>query len=48
MRPEPAETRFAQTVRVLLSGRLADAQRGTKGENKKIKHRFEAKFEKGD
>jgi hypothetical protein len=30
-RPERAETRFAQTVRTLLSGRVDDARRGTKG-----------------
>jgi hypothetical protein len=32
-RPERAETRFAQKVRALLSGRIVDARRGTKGDN---------------
>jgi len=31
MRPEHAETRFAQTVRALDTGRIGDARRGTKG-----------------
>jgi hypothetical protein len=33
IRPERAETRFAQTVRALFSGRIVDARRGTKGMN---------------
>jgi len=37
MWPEHAETRFAQTVRVLFTGHLVDARRGTKGyENRRM------------
>ncbi|MBC2735313.1 MAG: hypothetical protein HF981_13220 [Desulfobacteraceae bacterium] len=45
-RPGPAETRFAQTVRALLSGRVANARRGTRGnENHKVKKRFQDAFQ---
>ena len=36
--------RRVQTVRVLLSVRIADARRGTKGMNPKTPKRFEAPF----